>query len=97
MLGYAVVNAFGAWAVVRRKGWVASLFMVAAGLLTVAAVALAYDLPAGFWLTVAGAAAASVVSFVNAVVVLGRVLWRSHVLRALAGVALALAAWWVVA
>ena len=94
--GYAVVNAFGAWAVVRRRGWVAALFMLAAAVLTVAAVALAYGVPVASWLVVVGVVLASAMSFVNAAVILGRVLWRAHILRAAAGVALAVAAFWVV-
>ena len=96
VFAYAVVNAFGAWAVVRRRGWVAALFMLAATVLTVAAVALAYGVPEGPWLVLAGAALASAMSFVNAAVILGRVLWRAHALRAAAGVAVTIAAFLVV-
>lgn len=92
--GYAVVNAFGAWAVVRRKSWVAAFFMAAAAVLTVGAVALAYGLPESLWLVVAGVVLASAMSFVNAVVMIGRVLWRAHALRAVAGLLLAVATWW---
>lgn len=95
VLGYSVVNAFGAWAVVRRKSWLAALFMLAAAILTVAAVALAYDLPESFWLVLVGVVMASALSFVNAMVMMGRVLWNAHALRAAAGLALVLATWWV--
>ena len=95
VLAYAVANAFGAWAVVRRRGWVAALFMLAAAVLTVGAVALAYGLWASLWLNVVGVVLASAMSFVNAVVIIGRVLWRAHVLRATAGIVLVLATWWV--
>lgn len=93
--GYAVVNAFGAWAVVRRKSWVAALFMLAAAVLTVAAVALAYEVPGSLWLVAIGVVLASIMSFVNAAVMIGRVLWRAHALRAIAGAALVAATWWV--
>lgn len=95
VFGYAVVNAFGAWAVVRRRGWVAALFMLAGAVLTVGAVALAYGAQESLWLIVAGVALASGMSFVNAVVIIGRVLWRAHALRAAAGILLVLATWWV--
>lgn len=95
LFGYAVVNAFGAWAVVRRKSWVAALFMLAAAVLTVAAVALAYEVPGSLWLVVIGVVLASIMSFVNAAVMIGRVLWRAHALRAIAGAALVAATWWV--
>ena len=97
VFGYAIVNAFGAWAVVRRKSWVAALFMLTAAVLTVGAVALVYGLTLAFWLVLLGVLGASAMSFVNAVVIIGRILWRAHALRALAGVLLALATWWVLA
>jgi hypothetical protein len=88
---YAVVNAFGAWSVTRRRRSVALAFMAVATLLTVAAVALAFEHPSALVLTVVGAFAASVTSRINAALVLGRVvLWR-HVLRAAFG--LSLIAW----
>lgn len=85
---YAVVNAVGAWAVVRRKPWVAGLFMVTAAILTVAGVVVAYALREGAWLTAVGALLASGVSLANAKVVLGRVVPRFHLLRLGAGLAL---------
>lgn len=88
VLVYAVVNAFGAWAVIRRKPWVAGLFMLAATLLTVAAVAIAYVLPLARWLLLAGLALASLSSFLNARIVLGRVVWRYHLIRGAVALAL---------
>ncbi len=86
VLLYAVVNAFGAWAVSRRKPWLAALFILAASLLTVAAVALGYTLPLARVLLALGLVLASVTSWLNARIVLGRVVWRHHLIRA--GVAL---------
>ena len=80
---YALVNAFGAWAVVRRKSWVAALFMASASLLVVSAVALAYSLPAARILLGLGLVLASITSLLNAGIVLGRVVWSFHLLRAL--------------
>lgn len=88
VLVYAVVNAFGAWAVIRRKPWVAGLFMLAATLLTVAAVAIAYVLPLARWLLLAGLTLASLSSFLNARIVLGRVVWRYHLIRGAVALAL---------
>ena len=42
---YAFVNAFGAWIVIRRKPWVAGLFMIAAAVLMIAAAALVSAIP----------------------------------------------------
>jgi len=80
---YAVVNAFGAWLVSRRKPWVARLFMLAAVILVVAAAAFISDIPYTRAILVAGLVAASVASYVNAAVVIGRVVWRNHIIRAL--------------
>lgn len=87
-LAYAVVNAVGAWAVVRRKRWVAMLFLLAAAVLTVAGVVVAYRLPEGAWLVLAGGLLASVASYANARVVIGRVVPRFHLARLAAGLAL---------
>jgi ABC-type cobalamin transport system permease subunit len=79
---YAVVNAFGAWALLHRRRSLAVAFMAVAVVLTIAAVAVAFERPVALPLTVAGAVGASLTSQVNAHVVLGRVVpWR-HVLRA---------------
>ena len=86
--GYAVVNAFGAWAVARRRRSVALAFMTVAVVLTIAAVALAFERPVALALTVVGAVGASVTSRVNAALVLGRVVAWRHALRAGFGVAL---------
>jgi hypothetical protein len=79
---YAVVNAFGAWALLHRRRSLAVAFMAVAVVLTIAAVAVAFERPVALPLTVVGAVGASLTSQVNARVVLGRVVpWR-HVLRA---------------
>ena len=85
---YAAVNAVGAWAVVRRKPWLAGLFMLTAAVLTIAGVVVAYALREGAWLTAAGALLASAVSLANAQLVLGRVVPRFHLLRLAAGLVL---------
>lgn len=82
---YAVVNAFGAWAMLRRRQAVALGFMAAAVVLTVAAVATGFEHDSAFVLTLIGAVGASLTSWINARTVLGRVVpWR-HVLRAAYG------------
>lgn len=80
---YAVINAFGAWAVIRRKQWVAALFMLTASVLIVAAVAMVSDLPFTRILLAGGLLLASLTSLLNARIVLGRVVWRHHLFRAL--------------
>ncbi len=80
---YAVVNAFGAWLVSRRKPWVARLFMLSAVVLVIAAAALASSIPYTRTILVIGLVLASVSSYVNAQVVIGRVVWRNHTVRAL--------------
>jgi len=91
VFGYAVVNAFGAWAVVRRRSAFGAAFFIAAVLLTVGGVAVGYGLPGAVPLVTAGALTASLTSWRNARLVLRRVVpWR-HALRAAAGgVAIAL-------
>ncbi|MFU8888467.1 MAG: hypothetical protein ACNA8N_07715 [Trueperaceae bacterium] len=91
VFGYAVVNAFGAWAVVRRRSLFGAAFFGAAVLLTVGGVAVGYGLPGAVPLVTAGALTASLTSWRNARLVLRRVVpWR-HALRAAAGgVAIAL-------
>ena len=86
------INTFGAWAVSRRKPPVARLFLLAAMLLTVTAVAYAYRLSEAFWFLLAGTLLGYLASFLNARLVLGNDEWPNHLLRAvlLAG-ALALA------
>lgn len=80
--GYALVNAFGAWAVLNRRRAVALWFMAAAVTLTIAAVAVAFGRPVALPLTLVGALTASVTSLVNARLMLGRVVPLRHVLRA---------------
>lgn len=91
---YAAVNAFGAWAVVRRRSRVAAAFLVAAALLTVGAVALAFGSPSAAVLVPAGALLASLASWWNARIVLRRFVPRRHALRAVAGVIIAALAMW---
>jgi drug/metabolite transporter superfamily protein YnfA len=89
---YAVVNAFGAWAVIRRKRWMSALFMLAASVLMVAAVAMVTDLPFTRVLLAVGLVLASFTSLLNAKVVLGRIVWRNHLYRAAFALALYLLA-----
>lgn len=79
---YAVVNAVGAWAVIRRKGWLAALFMLAASVLIVSAAAMVSDLPFTRVLLVIGLVLASLASLLYGSVVMGRVKWHHHLLRA---------------
>lgn len=81
---YAVVNAFGAWLVSRRKPWIAALFMLAAAILVVAAAAFVSNIPYTRVILAAGLVLASLTSLVNAEVVIGKVVWRNHLVRALA-------------
>ncbi len=79
---YAIINALGAWAVIRRKGWLAALFMLAASLLVVAAVALVSTIPFARVLLASGLVAASLSSLLYAAVLVGRITWWHHLLRA---------------
>lgn len=88
VLAYAVIDVFGAWAVIRRKPRIAAVFMLAATVLTVAGVALGFDLDAALGLAFAGVLLSSLSSWLNARIVLGRVVWRHHLLRSLLGGAL---------
>lgn len=85
---YAVVNAFGAWLVSRRKPWVAGLFMLSAVILVIAAAAFVSRIPYTRVILAAGLILASVTSYINAEVVIGRVVWRNHLVRALVALAL---------
>jgi hypothetical protein len=85
---YALVNAFGAWAVLHRRRAVSMWFMAAAVTLTIAAVAVAFGQPVALPLTLAGALAASLTSLVNARLLLGRVVPHRHLLRGGYGAAL---------
>lgn len=92
-LAYAIVNAFGAWAVVRHRSAMGAGFFVAAVLLTVGGVGLAYALQGALVLVTLGALAASATSYWHARARLRRVVpWR-HLLRAAAGLTTVLAAW----
>jgi hypothetical protein len=82
---YAFVNAFGTWMVVRRKPWVAFLFMIAAALLMIAFAAFIGDFPYIRVILASGLVLASVTSLINAYVVLGKVVWKYHIIRALCG------------
>jgi len=84
VLGVVSVNAFGAWAVSRRKPVVSRLFLLSAVTLVVAAVAVAYGLRFAAWILAGGLALAWLSSFLNARWVLGRVVWRYHLVRGLA-------------
>ena len=89
---YALTNAFGAWMVVRRKPWLAGLFMTAACLLVVAFAALAFNFPYTRVILAGGLLFASAASLINAHVMLGGVVWRFHLLRAAVGLAIYLVA-----
>jgi hypothetical protein len=62
-LGYAVVDAFSAWALGRRRRRLAMTFMAGAVLLVIAGVAAAFAHRAAFPLALAGAATSVVASF----------------------------------
>ena len=79
---YAFVNAFGAWMVIRRKTWIAALFMLAATVLIVAAAAFISVMPYARVLLGVGLVLASLASFLNARIVLGRITPRNHLIRA---------------
>jgi hypothetical protein len=89
---YAFVNAFGTWMVVRRKPWVAFLFMIAAALLMIAFAAFIGNFPYLRVILASGLIVASVTSLINAYVVLGKVVWRHHIVRALCGLVIFLLA-----
>ncbi len=92
--GYAFVNAFGAWAVVRRKPWVAGLFLLAAAALIIAAAAFVSAIPFARAFLAAGLLLASLASLVNARVVFGKVEPRDHIVRAALALALYLLVDW---
>jgi hypothetical protein len=81
-LGLVVVNAFGAWAVSRRKPVVARLFLLAAMVLTVAMVAYGFADAMAWWVLLAGAVLGYLASYLNARLVIGKVVWPYHLLRA---------------
>lgn len=92
----AAVNIFGAWAVARRRGFVARLFLLAAAVLVVAAVAYAYRFTGGFWILLTGTLLAYLASFLNARVVIGTVEWPNHTIRAVIFAGFVALAWWSV-
>ena len=79
---YAFVNAFGAWMVIRRKPWVAGLFMVAAAVLMVAAAAMVSSIPYTRVVLAVGLVMAFATSLLNAQVVIGKVEAKNHLIRA---------------
>lgn len=96
VLVYAVVNAFGSWAVVRRRSSIGGAFFAAAALLTVGAVAVAFGLPGARPLVVIGVVVASTTSWWNARAVLRRLVpWR-HAVRAAAGASVVALTFWAV-
>ena len=86
--GYALVNAFGAWLVSRRKSWIAGLFMLSAVVLVVAAAALVSNIPYTRLILAVGLVLASLTSYLNAQIVIGQVVWRNHLVRVLLALAL---------
>ncbi|HEX7002833.1 MAG TPA: hypothetical protein VF168_01440 [Trueperaceae bacterium] len=90
---YAVVNAVGAWAVIRRKGWLAALFMLAASVLIVSAAAMVSALPFTMVLLAIGLVLASVSSLLYGRLIIGRVKWHHHLVRAAFAVLLFLLAY----
>jgi hypothetical protein len=91
---YAFVNVLGAWAVIRRKALLAWLFMLAAALLLVSAITLVTAPPFSASFLLLGLVSASLASYLNARLVIGRVYWRNHLIRALVAVLLFLLAYW---
>lgn len=81
-LALVVVNGFGAWAVSRRKPAVARLFLVAAMVLTVATVGYGFRDRSAWWVLLAGASLGYLASYLNARLVIGKVEWPNHLLRA---------------
>ena len=93
--GYALVNAFGAWAVVRRKAWVAGLFLLAAAVLMIAAAAFVSAIPFTRGFLAAGLGLAALASFINARVVFGTARPREHIIRVASSLAFYLLTDWV--
>ena len=89
---YAFVNAFGAWMVIRRKPWVAGLFMLAAAVLMVAAAAMVSFIPYTRVILAAGLVMASITSWLNARIVIGKVELKNHLIRAVVAVCIYLLA-----
>ena len=89
---YAFVNAFGAWMVIRRKPWVAGIFMSAAAVLMVAAAALVSSIPYTRVILAVGLVMASAASLLNAQIVIGKIDVKNHLIRAAIAVGLYLLA-----
>lgn len=79
-----VINGFGAWAVSRRKPAVSQLFLGAAMVLTVALVAYAFRDTVAWWVLLVGSVLGYLASYLNAKLVIGKVVWPYHLLRAAA-------------
>jgi hypothetical protein len=92
-LGYAFINAFGTWMVVRRKPWVAGLFMLSATVLVIAFAGFVGVFRHTLPILAVGLILASVSSLINAHIVLGKVVWKHHLTRALAGLLIFLLAY----
>lgn len=90
-----VINTFGSWAVSRRRPLVARLFLLAAMVLTVTAVAYAYQADFAWWLLLAGAVLTFVASYLNARLVIGKVEWPNHLVRGLLLAAVVVFGWFV--
>ncbi|MEM7734224.1 MAG: hypothetical protein AAF267_00375 [Deinococcota bacterium] len=88
IFGFSLINVFGAWMVIRRKPWVAGLFMLAACILAVAAAALISAIPYARILALLGLMFAWLTSLFNAMIVRGHVTIINHVLRGIAVVVL---------
>jgi hypothetical protein len=85
---YALVNVLGAWAVLRRKRWLAWLFMLAALALMLSAAALLSALPPARYLLIGGLVLASLAGYLNARLMVGRALPVNQLVRALIGLGL---------
>ncbi len=88
------INVFGAWAVSRRRPLVSRLFLLSAMVLTVTAVAYGYRLDAAWWLLLVGTLLGFTASFLNARLVIGKVVWPNHILRAAALAGVLVLAWY---
>jgi hypothetical protein len=91
-LGYAFINAFGTWMVVRRKPWVAGLFMLSATVLIISFAGFIGIFPYTLSILATGLLLASVSSLINARIVLGKIVWKHHLIRAAVGLAIYLLA-----
>lgn len=80
----------------RRKPEVAVLFTFAAALLIIAAAGFSARFDASPWFLGGGVLLASFASYVNARVVLGRVVWRNHLARLAIGLLIYLLGVWAV-